>query len=166
MKHRLLCHPDTPSVSGEMVEVEVLDLHLTFTVVGVADLILPERLSPGRSDGLWTTTCFELFLKPKASEAYFEFNFSPSTQWAAYGFEGYRSNMRELEMAPPQIETSASGDSLELRALISPPAIGPFLLGLSAVIEGSGGRKSYWALAHPEGKPDFHHPDSFVHELS
>ena len=21
---------------------------------------------------------------------------------------------------------------------------------------------SYWALAHPPGKPDFHHPDSFA----
>ena len=25
-----------------------------------------------------------------------------------------------------------------------------------------GGAISYWALAHPAEKPDFHHPDSFV----
>lgn len=41
----------------------------------------------------------------------------------------------------------------------------PLRLGLSAVIEEKGGRKSYWALAHPPGKADFHHPDSFVCEL-
>ena len=39
-------------------------------------------------------------------------------------------------------------------------------LGLSAVIEDTSGRKSYWALAHPPGKPDFHHADCFAHEFS
>jgi hypothetical protein len=38
-------------------------------------------------------------------------------------------------------------------------------LGLSALIEETSGRKSYWALAHPPGKPDFHHADCFAHEF-
>ena len=38
-------------------------------------------------------------------------------------------------------------------------------LGLSAVIEEHGGAKSYWALAHPPGAPDFHHPDCFAAQL-
>lgn len=38
-------------------------------------------------------------------------------------------------------------------------------IGLSAVIEEMDGTKSYWALAHPAGKPDFHHPDCFTLEL-
>ena len=33
------------------------------------------------------------------------------------------------------------------------------------VIEEINGRKSYWALKHPAGKPDFHHPDCFALEL-
>ncbi|HEX8225446.1 MAG TPA: DOMON-like domain-containing protein [Allosphingosinicella sp.] len=41
----------------------------------------------------------------------------------------------------------------------------PWQLGLSAVIEENNGRISYWALAHPAGKPDFHHPDCFRIEL-
>ena len=41
----------------------------------------------------------------------------------------------------------------------------PWQLGLSAVIEENNGRMSYWALAHPPGKPDFHHPDCFRVEL-
>ncbi|HEX8573739.1 MAG TPA: DOMON-like domain-containing protein [Allosphingosinicella sp.] len=41
----------------------------------------------------------------------------------------------------------------------------PWRLGLSAVIEENNGRISYWALAHPPGKPDFHHPDCFGLEL-
>ena len=36
----------------------------------------------------------------------------------------------------------------------------PYSLGLSAVIEQTDGRKSYWARAHAPGKPDFHHPDA------
>jgi hypothetical protein len=39
-------------------------------------------------------------------------------------------------------------------------------MALSAVIEATDGTLSYWALAHPSDKPDFHHPDSFVLELS
>jgi len=38
--------------------------------------------------------------------------------------------------------------------------------GVSAVIEESDGTKSYWALAHPPGEPDFHDADGFVLELS
>ncbi len=41
----------------------------------------------------------------------------------------------------------------------------PWRLGLSAVVEENNGRMSYWALAHPPGKPDFHHPDCFRLEL-
>jgi hypothetical protein len=39
-------------------------------------------------------------------------------------------------------------------------------IGLAAVIEETSGRKSYWALAHPLGKADFHHSDSFALEFS
>ena len=38
-------------------------------------------------------------------------------------------------------------------------------LGISAVIEEQDGRLSYWALAHPPGKPDFHHRDCFALRL-
>jgi hypothetical protein len=46
-----------------------------------------------------------------------------------------------------------------------PPLVG-WRLGLSAVIEETSGHKSYWALAHPPGRPDFHHSDCFVYEFS
>jgi len=45
------------------------------------------------------------------------------------------------------------------------PSDGSWRLGLAAVIEEASGRKSYWALAHPPGKPDFHHSDCFAHEI-
>ena len=39
-------------------------------------------------------------------------------------------------------------------------------VGLSAVIEEEGGTKSYWALAHHERGPDFHHDACFVARLA
>ena len=41
----------------------------------------------------------------------------------------------------------------------------PWHVGLSTVVEERNGRISYWALAHPPGKPDFHHPDCFALQL-
>lgn len=38
-------------------------------------------------------------------------------------------------------------------------------IAISAVIEETDGTKSYWALAHPAGKPDFHHPTCFAATL-
>jgi hypothetical protein len=32
----------------------------------------------------------------------------------------------------------------------------------SAVVEEANSGLSYWALAHPAAKPDFHHADAFV----
>jgi hypothetical protein len=49
---------------------------------------------------------------------------------------------------------------------LSLPGAAVWRLGLSAVIEETSGRKSYWALAHPKGKPDFHHADCFTLELA
>ena len=76
------------------------------------------------------------------------------------------------EIAAPRIETrSAAGRytllaALELDALSSLPSEAGWRLGLAAVIEETDGNKSYWALAHPPGKPDFHHADGFAYDLS
>ena len=64
-----------------------------------------------------------------------------------------------------------AADGFELDAVISPDhlsAIAPHArlsLALSAVIEEEDGTISYWALKHPPGKPDFHHPDAFALEI-
>jgi hypothetical protein len=55
--------------------------------------------------------------------------------------------------------------SLKLDGLPDLPSNAPWLLNLSAVIEEASGRKSYWALTHPSGEPDFHHSDCFVLEV-
>jgi hypothetical protein len=97
---------------------------------------------------------------------YLEFNFSPSTEWAAYRFSGYREGMAELDIPAPKITVSQTDHALQLTADIALPEPAT-RLGLSAVIEEKDGTKSYWALHHPPGdRPDFHHPDCFALDLS
>jgi hypothetical protein len=55
--------------------------------------------------------------------------------------------------------------ALDLTGSPALPSDGAWRVGLSVVIEESSGRKSYWALAHPPGKADFHHSDCFACEL-
>lgn len=175
-KHRLVCHPDTPSAQVSAVEVELRmsdanEVLFSFVVRGTDGLVVPEPASRARADGLWSTTCFECFLRPHGGGAYQEYNFSPSGRWAAYAFDGYREGMRELAVdVEPWVERDGDAeDGAYVCAanldLASAPAL-PVRLGLSAIIEEEGGRKSYWALAHAPGPPDFHHPDCFTIELA
>ncbi len=146
-------------------------LVLHYIVTGqIADLLLPPLAAPARTDELWRHTCFEVFVRASPGTAYYEFNFAPSTQWAAYRFDGYRSGMRAAaDIGAPRVEVKTTPECYALQAsldLARSPRDGRWGLGLSAVIEETSGRKSYWALAHPPGKADFHHADCFALEFS
>ncbi|HEY5412472.1 MAG TPA: DOMON-like domain-containing protein [Caulobacteraceae bacterium] len=168
-------HPATPCGAAIAVDAAATRprpgvLKLTYVVTGdLGALYLPPADQPARADELWKRTCFEAFVRPGAGEAYFEFNFAPTRAWAAYRFDGYRQGMANLDLMPPDIQARTSGERYELTVTLGLPD-GPtdqsWRLGLSAVIEAVNGEKSYWALAHPPGKPDFHHPDSFALDLS
>lgn len=119
----------------------------------------------GRADGLWRTTCFEAFAG-LSDGRYAEFNASPSKEWAAYGFDGYREGMRNLGGSVEVFAVERDEQSLTISAWLNwSEWPGVHRVGVSAVIEEIDGNISYWALAHPSDKPDFHHPDSFVLEL-
>ncbi len=62
----------------------------------------------------------------------------------------------------PKIYTSIEHGALIVTAVVAWTDQAPLHLALSAVIEEKEGTKSYWALKHPPGKPDFHHPDCFA----
>ncbi|MDZ7628512.1 MAG: DOMON-like domain-containing protein [Parvularculaceae bacterium] len=124
--------------------------------------------APARTDGLWRTTCFEAFIRPGAGEAYTELNFAPSTQWAAYRFDSYRSGMSNAIMRAPVITVAREGRSFTLTAQIDTSGLGltpSARVGLSAVLEEKSGAKSYWALAHGGDKPDFHRAEGFIARL-
>jgi hypothetical protein len=48
---------------------------------------VPAAVAAARTDELWRHTCFEAFVRTSPAPAYYEFNFAPSTQWAAYRFD-------------------------------------------------------------------------------
>ncbi|MDP1913808.1 MAG: DOMON-like domain-containing protein [Brevundimonas sp.] len=160
-------HPDaidTPATGIEVhVERDGLLLWLRFVVEGDVDRIVwPAPAEQGRADDLWRHTCFEAFVA--TDDGYVEYNLSPSSQWASYRFDGPRAGMRRAnEVATVEGLDGASG-LVALEARIELPN-GARRLGLSAVIETSDGDISYWALAHPSARPDFHHPDSFILDL-
>ena len=179
MRQALRLHPDSLCFAATRIEVDVVRSHagsllLSYFVTGkIGDLRIPPVVTAARTDELWRHTCFEAFVGSSADAAYYEFNFAPSTQWAAYRFSSYRSGMRvAAEVSAPSIEARSSHDcytlqaSLQLERLPSLSPAAPWRLGLSALIEDTSGCKSYWALAHPPGKPDFHHADCFALEFS
>lgn len=171
----LLLHPQSARSGVASIEARVSRtnpgmLTLSYVLSGDLDAVRwPAHAASVRADELWGHTCFEAFIQPEGAAAYVEFNLAPSTQWAAYSFDSYRAGMRDAEIATPQIRMRRRASCFELSAEIAAtalPAHAPLRIGLSAIIEAASGEKSYWALAHPPGKPDFHHSDCFALEIT
>jgi hypothetical protein len=174
----LICHPDTLYTAVLAVHVKVEpepqgSLHLSYELTGdLAQIRIPAPLSPAAVDGLWEHTCFEVFVAVAGEAGYHEFNFSPSGQWAAYAFSDYRVRRAWTASQTPAISFTHTHGHLQLEAVIAaadlPRNIAgkPLQLGLAAVIEASDGSLSYWALHHPEARPDFHHPSGFILSLN
>lgn len=144
-------------------------LKLRWRIEGGGRLIIPPFAGKSRADNLWQTTCFELFLRRPGECEYAEINLSPSERWAAYDFADYRADMTERAMPRDPVCTIRGSQDLAIFDAAIPlarlPAL-PWEFGLSAVLKEEGGTKSYWALAHPPGKPDFHHADCFAATLA
>lgn len=174
MGHALKLHPDSRCDTVSAIEVDVArpqptELTLQYTLVGrMGGVSVPAAAAPARADGLWRHTCFEAFIRAGSRSAYHEFNFAPSMRWAAFGFDDYRSGMGPAMDVEPRLHVHADESSLVMQVtlaldhVLGRVADSPWRIGLSAVIEETSGRLSYWALAHRPGKPDFHHPDCFA----
>src|SRR5580692_9466014 len=89
MRQALRRHPDSRCIAATRVDVDVAQpsagsLLLSYVVHGdIGELCLMPIAAPARGDELWRHTCFEAFVGTAAGAAYYEFNFAPSTQWAA-----------------------------------------------------------------------------------
>lgn len=173
----LVPYPSSSAAAVRSIKAEVRftpagELSLAYRLEGDLDgLLIPEPLPPGPADGLWEHTCFEAFIAAGDDPAYREFNFSPSGQWAAYAFSDYRQRDESVAVsAAPRIVLRRSVGCLELDVLLTPSLLPPgradYRLGLTAVIESADGAKTYWALAHPGPRPDFHLRDAFLLDLA
>jgi len=171
----LQLHPDSTCDAIVSIDVDVsvvqnqLRLHYRFAG-DRSRLLLPPRSSSARADLLWRTTCCEAFLGHAAASDYLEFNFAPSTHWAAYRFSGYRRDMLSATLPAPNVLTTDAPQPFSLQAVVhfgAPLTLTAYdRLGLACVLEETGGRLSYWALWHPTGKPDFHDPSALQLDLA
>lgn len=171
-------HPETYCHADLVIEVRVCwsdprSLFLTYLLKGDnARIRVPPQRTRRRADRLWEHSCFEAFVGEVGKPEYYEFNFSPSREWAALGFRDYRDGGPiDDDGLEPKIAVRREAETLEIDALICMDRLlkisqgASLRLGLSAVIEDTDGQLSYWALKHPPGKPDFHHPNSFILEM-
>ncbi|HSK28423.1 MAG TPA: DOMON-like domain-containing protein [Candidatus Limnocylindria bacterium] len=174
----LSCHPQTPCPGDAALKAAIgweADgrLKIVYRLSTAVDrLRIPPRRKVQSLHGLWQHTCFELFLGAKNDTEYYEFNFSPSGEWAAYEFRNYRDGGPlggdDIE---PEIVVGERIEPLELSAALRWDRLQgitskiALAVGLCAVVEALDGSLSYWALKHPPGKPDFHHADCFALEL-
>ncbi|MPT48186.1 MAG: DOMON-like domain-containing protein [Sphingobium sp.] len=167
----LICHADSPNKTPLTITVvteqgQGAGQTLHYRLRGaVGRIMLPELGLPRRGHELWQTTCFELFVQRTGEQGYREYNFAASGEWAAYDFTGYRAGMKEADTPAPEIISVIGPDFYDL-SIYLPDALPTGRIGLSAIIEEQNGAKSYWALAHAPGKPDFHHPTCFAQEVT
>lgn len=172
----LIPHPATPDAAVRSLVAEVswqpgaAKLSLLYRLdAETAGLRLPAPRPARRADGLWQHSCFEVFIRCGEEQAYYEFNFSTSGEWAAYRFESPRAGMQPLQNMPaPRIGVLRGRGNVDVSIDLDIPqwsglATGAGLnLGLAAVIEHEDGSHSYWALRHGAARPDFHDPGAFA----
>lgn len=157
-------YDDRMTISGEFVtdgNVNQLKLHIEGNIDSIS---FPDQsLSPGFKDNLWEETCFELFTKTHYSKSYYEFNFSPSGNWACYSFDSYREGQKKVDVPPPQIDLQIKQHSIDAVIHFEFPV--KSLVGISSIILYKSHNTNFWALTHPKKRPDFHHLKSFAMEI-
>ena len=172
--YRLVPHPTKPPLGVSSIEARIDMGHphwvqARWRIETSGALKWPPPAGQRRRDGLWKTTCFEIFVKSEGNFTYREFNLSPSEGWNVYDFDTYREGMREPPVQHAPVCTMRPGGRFAIFDAAVPRSLvprGPSSLGLSAVIEEEGGIKSYWAIAHPDAPvPDFHHAACFAGTL-
>ncbi|MDR0564321.1 MAG: DOMON-like domain-containing protein [Azoarcus sp.] len=165
---------EPPAVSSLLATIYALPsgaVHLEYALEGHIDaLCIPQAEEPSQ-DPLWQHTCFEAFISVPEGEYYREYNFSPSGLWATGEFLHYRENITLLEGEKSitlPVGCKQSDTRLTLTAEVPPillPASPILRVGLTAVVEYSDGHLGYWALHHPDDRPDFHHPGGWTLRL-
>ena len=174
MKLALIPHPADShvpdiSLSAGIDQVSSGRMEIRYDLTGdIGAIAIPDPATASRANNLWERTCFELFIQYQSETGYSEYNFSPSAQWAAYRFAAHRTGRSDIASAHADVSVERSGHAFRLHAnvILEARAGSGFMdVGLSAIIARNDGRKSHWALAHDQGKPDFHKSDCFTHRI-
>ena len=143
-------------------------IQINYQILGnVGNVLFPQTsATPRRKNQLWETTCFELFIAESQNSAYWEYNLSPSKDWAVLRFTDYRENKTD-DFAISNIDIVTKIDNtrhFQLNSSLPLPdnLIGHDLcVGISAVIQDNSDNIYYYALRHCNQQPDFHDRNSF-----
>jgi hypothetical protein len=158
------------SIQG-VIERTPQTIALSFLLQGnLHDIVLPDATERTRCDNLWQATCFEMFWTEEGAKNYWEMNLAPTGAWNIYAFSDYRTGMRQEDgMIAPVIATTRTPKSFTLTAELDIASLHagqpPLRVGISGVLAHRDTRLSYWALAHPDAKPNFHTPQAFLLRL-
>ena len=172
-RHRQSGETGVASVSAGVAVLRGGDIAVSYRAEGdMTDVAAPflREGAGARRDNLWRATCFELFAGFDNAPFYWEVNLSPSTDWSVYRFSVYRRGMRnEGEARVQKISFHKTDSRLAMEARLHLGGVAAFHLkrarfGLSAIIRDRSDHKSYWALEHPRGAPDFHHRACFSYK--
>lgn len=162
---------DSINITG-IIERSYNKLTIHYSLTGdIPELAIPEEAGlPERRNSIWEETCFELFLSPKDSDNYWEFNLSPAGHWNVYRFSSYREGkLEEPAFIALPFNVSTCHDALSLSLEIDLDKINmadqQLNTGISAVIKQRDGMITHWALTHPGARADFHLRDSLIIEL-
>ncbi len=162
----------TLTASGTLHRSGLLQLDYRLSAALEQLRFVPSTCRAQRRDELWRHTCFELFAARAGESAYCEFNFTPSGDWAAYAFAGYRASRHDALQQRVEVTARAGSDGrmqlcarLDLGAALGLDADAlehaRWQLNCAAIIEHNDGTLSYWAVHHPRAQPDFHDRDGF-----
>src|SRR3954467_11901759 len=94
---QLIRHPHAPSHAVQAVTAHATrsadgKLALSYSISGDTARLRVPPPGPARIGWkLWRHTCCEVFIRARRGTSYHELNFSPSGEWAAYGFSDRKS---------------------------------------------------------------------------
>lgn len=167
--------PDIPAVEIQgKVSVRHNLLAVSYTLTGDVEevLLAPASPQPGRRDELWQATCFEFFLARENRPDYWEFNLSPSGNWNVYRMDDYRRRgfrqETRISQLPFTFKKGADGYLLDVAVDLAWMNLDSqdWEMAIAAIVQTKNGSETYWALAHPASKPDFHLRAGFTLSLA
>jgi len=156
------------TVSGAM-QLSMKQLDITFQLAGNINVLqLPEITpTPSRTDKLWENTCFEVFVAEPRDPNYWEYNISPSHNWAVFHFTGYRSAKSD-ELTVDKIivnSHSISPNQYQIQTILPLPQAlhnKNLQVGVSTILRDRQDTIYYYALTHLSQNPDFHDRNCFT----
>ncbi len=168
----LISHPKYPAHKHLSLSADINIIkdkcHICYNVSGdIEDIIISDERKAQFRDELWKMTCFEMFIEYDDGPHYYEYNFAPNGDWAAYHFDNYRDGMRPINIMQPEIvmERDIGMIKVDVTLDITDLPEGPLNIGLFAMTFSEDDR-SFWALHHSEDTPNFHQKDCFLYRCT